>query len=92
MKFTREDKNKLILGEIYTLKWGGCTVIFQYDKDINDKDRVKTTYIELFEIRNELKQDILWLTDRDIEVSSPEDKQWLLECIKNNKYIPKDKI
>jgi len=84
---------QLIKGEYYTITdpdydYETGSIIYLHEK-MSDEDRGNGFYLS--DLGSEARWDFVkstpWLTGRNIRLASYEEKEWLKECIRQNKYV-----
>lgn len=68
-------------------------IVFQFNRNTGDKDRPLNYYYVSTMDGNNLKADkACFITERECRVATDDERQWLITCIKNNKFIHKDEV
>lgn len=81
--------NDLKKGEIYTItdtSYKGKVIIHKYER-MSDSNRSYGFYLSNYDDANCFVKNTPWLKGRIIKTSTPEEQNWLNECIKANKFI-----
>jgi hypothetical protein len=82
-------KEDLIEGEYYTItdkSYPGKVIIHKYER-MDDLHRSYGYYISTYESNNCFRRSTPWLPNRTIKKSTPQEIDWLNECIKANRFI-----
>lgn len=86
------SKSELKVGRYYTIdyveKEGRGTFVTYYEYLSVDKDRVDGPLLGLFDT-DFRKRSSAWVSGRVIRDSTPEEINWLKQCVEKGHYIPK---